>query len=637
MEKATPFPNAVRFGVFDLDLKPGELHKNGLKVRLQDQPFQILKMLLEHPGEVVTHREIIQRLWPNGTVVEYEHSIQTAVKKLRQALDDDADAPRYVETLPRRGYRFIYPVNDVRVAQPPQPVVETVGLPGLRRGSPDLIVKKVSRYRVLEMLGGGGMGVVYKAEDLRLGRCVALKFLPEELANNRTALERFEREARAASALNHPNICVVHDIDKFEGQPFIVMELLEGETLRERIAKPLTPSPSLQWRGEPRSSEALPSPQGRGWPRVAGPGEAARGTPLPIATLLHIAIQIADGLNAAHHKGITHRDIKPANIFVTARGQAKILDFGLAKLSPLSPRPFGGEGDRQRRPGEGVPLQDTPTASIDPDALTNPGVAMGTVAYMSPEQARGEKIDARTDLFSFGAVLYEMATGQMAFTGATTAMIHDAILNRTPASPVQLNPDVPAELERIISKALEKDRSIRYQTAAEMLADLQRLKHEFDSGHASVGTGLVPSTGAKARESIAIPRSPGGAELGESIVSPRPLGRKGAGEGVQPRPAVKRWLVAAAVFVIMAAAGTYLYLHSRSPVKLTDKDTIVLADFANTTSDPVFDGTLRQGLSAQLEQSPFLNLLSDTRIAQTLALMAQPKDARLTRELAREV
>ena len=342
MENATSFPSVVRFGVFEVDLKAGELHKNGRKIRLQEQPFQILKMLLEHPGQVVTHQEIIHRLWPNGTVVEYEHSIQTAVKKLRQALDDDADAPRYVETLPRRGYRFIYPVNEVTVrrgvARPPQPAVETGSLPGLRRGSPDLIGKRVSRYRVLEMLGGGGMGVVYKAEDPRLGRCVALKFLPEELANNRTALERFEREARAASALNHPNIWVVHDIDTSGEQPFIVMELLEGETLRERIARPLIPSPSPQGSGEPKSSDVLPSPQEEGWP--AGLGEGARGVSLQINKLLDLAIQIADGLEAAHHKGITHRDIKPANIFVTARGQAKILDFGLAKLTP-SPPPCG--------------------------------------------------------------------------------------------------------------------------------------------------------------------------------------------------------------------------------------------------------------------------------------------------------
>jgi hypothetical protein len=282
---------------------------------------------------------------------------------------------------------------------------------------------------------------------------------------------------------------------------------------------------------------------------------------------------------------------------------------------------------------------DTPTASIDPDALTNPGVAMGTVAYMSPEQARGEKLDARTDLFSFGAVLYEMATGQMAFTGATTAMIQDAILNRAPASPVQQNPDVPAELERIISKPLEKDRAARYQTAGDLLADLQRLKHGFDSGRASVGAGLAPPTGAKARESIATPRPPGGAEPGESIVSPRPLGgegvpRSGTGEGVRSG---WHWALAAVAVALAAAAATYFYLHSRSSVKLTDKDTIVLADFTNTTGDAVFDGTLRQGLSAQLEQSPFLNLLSDQRIAQTLALMAQPKDARLTPDLTREV
>jgi DNA-binding winged helix-turn-helix (wHTH) protein len=348
VENATAFPSAVRFGVFDLDLKAGELRKNGLKVRLQDQPFQILKMLLEHPGEVVTHQEIIRRLWPNGTVVEYEHSIQTAVKKLRQALDDNADALRYIETLPRRGYRFIYPVNEVGVhrgvAQPPQPTVETTSLPELRRGSPDLIGKRVSRYRVLEMLGGGGMGVVYKAEDLRLGRCVALKFLPEELANNRTALERFEREARAASALNHPNICVVHDIDKFEGQPFIVMELLEGETLRERIAGGIPPGSGAVGAGlAPPSPGAMP-----GLPTRA-PQEpalsAAKGVPLQVNELLDLAMQIADGLDAAHHKGITHRDIKPANIFVTTRGQVKILDFGLAKLTPSPPSPLPvGEG-----------------------------------------------------------------------------------------------------------------------------------------------------------------------------------------------------------------------------------------------------------------------------------------------------
>ena len=316
----------------------------------------------------------------------------------------------------------------------------------------------VSRSRVLSGLGSGGMGVVYKAEDIRLGRLVALKFLPEELANNRIALERFEREARAASALNHPNICVVHDIDKFEDRPFIVMELLKGQTLRQRL--------------ENRKLENGNSKLG-----TSTNFEPAVRVPLGIDELLDLAIQIADGLEAAHGEGIIHRDIKPANIFVTARGQAKLLDFGLAKLTV-------GAGLAPPRAPQGVPLQDTPTASIDPETLTNPGVAMGTVAYMSPEQARGEKLDARTDLFSFGAVSYEMATGQMAFSGATTAMIHDAILNRAPASPVQLNPDLPAELDRMINKALEKDRDLRYHSAGDLRADLKRLKRDTDSSRA---------------------------------------------------------------------------------------------------------------------------------------------------------
>ena len=407
--------HVVCFWPFKLDLKAGELVKDGNKILLQEQPFQILKMLVENAGEVVTREQIRRTLWPNDTVVEFDHSINAAIKKLRQALGDSADAPCYVETVARRGYRLLVPAEwmeaqpaDERNAQ----LQERAQSPPSVRGN--LIGKRVSHYRVLEILGGGGMGVVYKAEDIKLGRRVALKFLPEELANDTSAMERFEREARAASTLNHPNICTIYEVEEHEGHPFIVMELLEGQTLRELISEF----------------------------HVASPEAHHRKTTLPLQRLLDIAIQIVEGLDAAHKEDIIHRDIKPGNIFVTTRGQAKVLDFGLAKLRKSETpdlRPLI-DGEQLTRPGWNPNL-----------TLTRTGMAIGTAGYMSPEQVRGEKLDVRTDLFSFGLVLYELVAGQRAFAGETAPILREVILNNRPTPVRVLNPEIPLQLEVIIA------------------------------------------------------------------------------------------------------------------------------------------------------------------------------------------
>src|SRR5713226_8060061 len=539
----TPPSGRVLFGAFELDLTTGELRWTETpdpnhKVLLREQVFLVLRMLLEREGKIATREEIKGKLWPNDTVVDFDRSINATIKTLRRALGDSADNPQYIETLARRGYRLMVAAEWLEST----PAIPRGDAPGTQ-AFPDpggLIGKKVSHYRVLEVIGGGGMGMVYKAEDLKLGRQVALKFLPEELASDPVALKRFEREAQTASALNHPNICTIYEIEEHEGEPFIVMELLEGDTLRNRMAA-----------SEPKT--------------------------IPVLELLDIATQVSNGLQAAHDQDIIHRDIKPANIFLCKSGTVKILDFGLAKLA-------GSDVALERAEAASTTLPKTSSTESLKKALTRTGTTAGTAGYISPEQVRHEELDTRSDLFSFGLVVYEMACGQRAFTGQTLVDVHEAILHQPPAPARARNPVLPRSLDLVLAKALEKDRNRRYQSATAMKDDLARITRE-----------------------------------------------------VHPARRWARRALATGALLAVGALGAWRYEVYRHRITLAPTDTIVLADVDNRTSDPVFDDALNTALRYEMEQTPYLNLLGLDKAYATMGQLKLAPTTKITPETARQI
>ena len=531
----------VRVGSFELDLRSGELRSltpdgPADKVVLREQPFQVMRMLVDRAGNIVTRSEIKKALWPNDTIVDFDHSINVAIRLLRRVLGDSAANPCYIETLARRGYRLAATIEWMESVAPAREAAAA----SATRPLGDWIGKRVCQYRVLEMLGGGGMGMVYRAEDLKLGRRAALKFLSAELVGDPTAFQRLEREAQTASALNHPNICTVYDIEEYEGQPFIAMELLEGETLEQRLA-------------------------------------ASAPSATPLLSLIDIAAQVCLGLEAAHSKGIVHRDIKPANIFLTKSETVKLLDFGVATLVVNDDVAEMGLVENGPR---GSLLRVQP-------GLTPADVTVGTTGYMSPEQVRREDLDGRSDVFSLGSVLYEMATGQRAFTGETALVVREAILTKTPPAVETVNSAIPGSLATIIGKALQKDRSLRYPTATDMRRELERVRSELT----------------------------------------RPVAR-----GIRP------WLAAGAACVFAVSGIAFGFRSGRvDRVVLAPSDTIVLTHLMNATGERVFDEALYTALRIALDQTPYLNVLADDKVRGSLVAIGIEQDARITSDVALQV